>query len=94
MYDKKELNRIKEKKIDWEKNRYSKLVRVHPERKDKFENLSGTEIKNIYTPEDIEHLEYSKDIVSIFTGCSFNYAPRSFVDNASVCWVWQCRRDK
>ncbi len=62
MYDKKELNRIKEKKIDWEKNRYSKLVRIHPERKDKFENLSGTEIKNIYTPEDIEHLEYNKDI--------------------------------
>jgi len=62
MYDKKELNRIKEKKIDWEKNRYSKLVRIRPERKDKFENLSGTEIKNIYTPEDIEHLEYNKDI--------------------------------
>ncbi|MCK4347094.1 MAG: methylmalonyl-CoA mutase, partial [Thermoplasmatales archaeon] len=62
MYDKKELNRIKEKKIDWEKNHYSTLVRIHPERKDKFENLSGTEIKNIYTPEDIEHLEYNKDI--------------------------------
>jgi len=62
MYNKKELNRIKEKKIDWEKNHYSKLVKIHPERKDKFENLSGTEIKNIYTPEDIEHLEYNKDI--------------------------------
>lgn len=62
MYDKKELNRVKEKKIDWEKRHYSKLVKNHPERKDKFENLSGTEIKNIYTPEDIEHLEYNKDI--------------------------------
>lgn len=62
MYDKKELSRIKEKKIDWEKNNYSKLAKIHPERKDKFENLSGTEIKNIYTPEDIEHLEYTKDI--------------------------------
>ena len=62
MYDKKELNRIKEKKIDWEKNHYSKLVKIRPERKGKFENLSGTEIKNIYTPEDIEHLEYNKDI--------------------------------
>jgi len=62
MYNKKELNGIKEKKIDWEKNHYSKLVKIHPERKDKFENLSGTEIKNIYTPEDIEHLEYNKDI--------------------------------
>jgi methylmalonyl-CoA mutase N-terminal domain/subunit len=62
MYDKKELIKIKEKKIEWEKNHYSNLVKNQSERKDKFENLSGTEIRNIYTPEDIEHLNYIRDI--------------------------------
>jgi methylmalonyl-CoA mutase N-terminal domain/subunit len=62
MYDKKELNKIKEKKIEWEKNHYSKLIKNHEERKKKFENLSGTEIRNIYTPEDIEQLNYNEDI--------------------------------
>ena len=62
MYDKKYLNKIKEKKAEWEKNHYSKHVKNHAERKDKFENLSGTEIRNIYTPEDIEHLNYNRDI--------------------------------
>jgi len=62
MYDKKDLNKIKEKKEEWKKNHYSKLVKNQAERKDKFENLSGTEIRNIYTPEDIEHLNYNKDI--------------------------------
>ena len=62
MIDKKELDKIKDKRVDWEKNCYSKLVKQHPERKEKFENLSWNEIKSLYTPEDIAHLDYIKDI--------------------------------
>ena len=62
MFEEKNLKKIKQKKDEWEKNIYLKLVKENPELKDKFENLSGTEIKNIYTPNDIQHLDYICDI--------------------------------
>lgn len=61
MFKKEKLGQIKEKRTDWEKNCYSKTIKDHPERKSKFENLSGTEIKSIYTPEDIANLDYNND---------------------------------
>ena len=61
MIEKKKLEQIKENRVDCEENVYSKLVKQHPERKEKFENLSWNEIKNLYTPEDIAHLDYIKD---------------------------------
>jgi len=62
MIEKENLEKIKQKKSDWERNNYSKLVKKHPERKEKFENLSWNEIKSLYTPEDIAHLDYLRDI--------------------------------
>ena len=62
MIEKKELNQIKNKREDWEKNCYTKVVKNHPERKKKFENLTFNQIKNLYTPEDIAHLDYDKDM--------------------------------
>jgi len=62
MVDKKEINQIKKKKSDWIKNNYSLHTKKHPERRKKFENLSWNEIKQLYTPEDIAHLAYLKDI--------------------------------
>ena len=62
MIDQEKLKKIKQKRSDWEKNSYSELVKKHPERKKKFENLSWTEIKSLYTPEDIAHLDYLRDI--------------------------------
>jgi methylmalonyl-CoA mutase N-terminal domain/subunit len=62
MIDKKELEKIKKNKSDWEKNSYLPHKKTHPERKEKFENLSWNEIKNLYTPEDIAHLDFLKDI--------------------------------
>jgi len=61
VFKKEKLGQIKEKRTDWEKNCYSKTIKDHPERKSKFENLSGTEIKSIYTPEDIANLDYNSD---------------------------------
>ena len=61
MLDKEELERIKQKKDEWIKDRYSKHIKNHPERKNKFENLSWNEVRNIYSPEDISHLDYIKD---------------------------------
>ena len=62
MFDEKELENIKKNRIDWEKNCYSEHVKKHPERKKKFENLSWEEIKQLYTPDDISHLDYLRDI--------------------------------
>jgi len=62
MFDKKELENIKKNRKDWEKNNYVAHIKKHSERKKKFENLSGDEIKNLFTPDDISHLDYLKDI--------------------------------
>ena len=62
MVDKKEIEQIKKKKSDWLKNNYSNHTKKHPERKEKFENLSWNEIKQLYTPDNIAHLDYLKDI--------------------------------
>jgi len=62
MFDKKELEKIKQKKDEWIKNTYSEHIKKHPERKKKFENLSWNEIKGLYTPDDISQLDYIKDI--------------------------------
>jgi len=62
MFDKKEIDQIKKKKSDWMENNYSQHTKKHPERRKKFENLSWNEIKQLYTPEDIAHLDYLKDI--------------------------------
>ena len=62
MFKKEKLGQIKEKRTDWEKNCYSDMIKDHPERKSKFENLSGTKLKNIYTPEDIANLDYNSDV--------------------------------
>jgi methylmalonyl-CoA mutase N-terminal domain/subunit len=62
MFDKKELEKIKQKKDEWEKNCYLKLVKENTELREKFENLSGIEIKNIYTPSDISQLNYLNDM--------------------------------
>lgn len=62
MFDKKELEKIKQKKDEWKKTRYSEHTKKHPERKEKFENLSWNEIKSLYNPNDISHLDYVKDL--------------------------------
>jgi len=62
VFRKEKLNQIKEERNDWENNDYSDAIKNHPERKSRFENLSGTEIKSIYTPEDIANLDYNDDV--------------------------------
>jgi len=56
------VEEIKKKRYEWEMECYSKYVKNYSERKKKFENLSWNEIKQLYTPDDIAHLDYLKDI--------------------------------
>ncbi len=62
MFAKKELDIIKKKRLEWKKNCYSKHVKEHSERKKNYKNLSSIKIKNLYSPDDIAHLDYLKDL--------------------------------
>jgi len=62
MGDKKDIATIKKEKEKWDKDRYQPLIAKHPERKQRFENLSSNAIQHLYTPEDIADNEYCKDI--------------------------------
>ena len=62
MFAKKELDIINKKRQEWEKKCYLKHIKEHSERKKKFENLSSIKINNLYSPEDIAHLDYLKDL--------------------------------
>jgi methylmalonyl-CoA mutase N-terminal domain/subunit len=62
MYDKKELENLKKEKEKWNKDCYSKHVSKHAERKKHFRNLSSLDIKSIYTPDDISHLDYEEHV--------------------------------
>ncbi|MFO7882423.1 MAG: methylmalonyl-CoA mutase family protein [Kosmotogaceae bacterium] len=62
MFDKEELEQIKKQRKEWEENVVEPTVKRFPERKEGFKTSSSYEIKKIYTPLDIEDLEYEKDL--------------------------------
>ncbi len=55
MSDYKELKKNYEEKA-------KKAIDRFPERKERFETSSGIEVKRVYTPEDVDGLDYSKDL--------------------------------
>jgi methylmalonyl-CoA mutase N-terminal domain/subunit len=55
------MEQIRQKHIEWEQQLYKKAIKGNPERKTKFKNLSEIDIKNLYTPEDIEDHVYLHD---------------------------------
>ena len=62
MSEKDEINQIKKQRLNWEKNSYSTVTKKNPERRGRFKNLSETDIKNLYTPDDITDIDYLEDI--------------------------------
>ena len=53
---------IKEERKRWEETTLKKAVQRFPERKEKFTTISGFEIRNLYTPEDIADIDYLRDL--------------------------------
>ena len=62
MSEKDEIKQIKKQRINWEKNNYSAVVKKNSERRERFKNLSETDIKNLYTPDNIADKDYLGDI--------------------------------
>lgn len=50
------------KKERWEKETLEPFLKKSPERKKKFITVSNEEIKRLYTPEDIQDLQYERDL--------------------------------
>jgi methylmalonyl-CoA mutase N-terminal domain/subunit len=61
MFKEDQLKKIGEGKRKWTED-LSKILSETPERLPRFTTISDLEIKGLYTPEDIEGLDYSKDI--------------------------------
>lgn len=62
MYDKEKIKEIKIKEELWDKELVKKWIERFPERKEEFKTSSSIKIKNVYTPSDIEGLDYLKDL--------------------------------
>lgn len=62
MYPKEYLQQIKEAREAWEAGPVQKVTNRFPERKPVFKNTSDTEIKRVYTPEDLADQDYNRDL--------------------------------
>ena len=62
MVEKEESNPIIKKRENWEEHTLKEHLEVHPQWKEDFITTSGTPIKRLYTPEDIENFNYLKDL--------------------------------
>jgi len=61
MFTEKTLSQVRQSGNEWEKA-VDKVSKGKPERKQRFSTVSDLEIKKIYTPEDIKHQDFERDI--------------------------------
>jgi methylmalonyl-CoA mutase N-terminal domain/subunit len=63
MTDTKEISSPIEETVErWERETLQPALASHPERKKRFESVSLEEVNRLYTPADIENLDFSRDI--------------------------------
>ncbi|HWR62058.1 MAG TPA: methylmalonyl-CoA mutase family protein [Clostridia bacterium] len=62
MFDKEKLVQQKKANQEWNDAVNSKVAAKQPERRKDFETSSGIKVKRAYTPEDIEGLDYGRDL--------------------------------
>ncbi|NMA48159.1 MAG: methylmalonyl-CoA mutase, partial [Tissierellia bacterium] len=62
MSDKKNLDHLKSSFKEWEENKVEKLLHKFPERKNVFSTGSDKEVKRLYTPLNIEGMDYEEDL--------------------------------
>ncbi|OAA31056.1 methylmalonyl-CoA mutase [Kosmotoga arenicorallina S304] len=58
MGDKARLEKIKSAETNWKEKTLKPVLKRFPERKERFETSSGTEVKHVYTPLDIPEFDY------------------------------------
>ncbi|MDD2573099.1 MAG: methylmalonyl-CoA mutase family protein [Bacillota bacterium] len=62
MADKENQDTISKAKRDWEEQRLKKLLSKRPERKENFVTGSNSDVQRLYTPTDLEDLDYLEDL--------------------------------
>lgn len=62
MFDNEKLKQLSEARKNWEEKDLNKSLSRSPERKQVFKTGSGDEIERLYTPEDINDLDYMEEI--------------------------------
>lgn len=62
MFSKEFLKKLKENESEWQNTTLTKYTNKYPERLPIFKTASGIHIKQIYTPVDIESLDYERDL--------------------------------
>src|SRR6056297_2045143 len=62
MFDKEKMDQISKSKEKWEDKTLDKVLSRFPERKEEFKTGSGEEVKRLYTPEDIEDIDYNEEL--------------------------------
>jgi methylmalonyl-CoA mutase N-terminal domain/subunit len=62
MYDQKKMDELKKERVRWEQTTLPNWTKQCSERKREFRNTSNMPIKRLYTPEDVEEIEYVRDL--------------------------------
>jgi methylmalonyl-CoA mutase N-terminal domain/subunit len=62
MFDEEKMKEMKRERSRWEETTLPKWIKQSKERKTEFRNHSGMLIKRLYTPEDVEGLDYLRDL--------------------------------
>lgn len=62
MFDERKLREVSKERQRWETTKVPSWIERHPERKNNYSTVSGVQVKRLYTPEDIEHFDYVKDL--------------------------------
>ena len=62
MFDEEKIKEITKERQRWERTTLPNWTKQTPERKSEFRNHSGMLIKGIYTPEDVNAIDYMQDL--------------------------------
>ncbi len=62
MYDKEKVEKIKEHKGKWERSTLERSMSRFPERQEEFVTTSSAPINRLYTPADVEDMDYERDL--------------------------------
>lgn len=63
-FDKEKLKRLQAYQAKWQQTRLDPTLKKMPERTETFSTISGVPIERLYTPLDIEDLDYERDLGS------------------------------
>jgi len=62
MFDESDLQRIRERKDEWEAETLDPVLDAYGERKEQFATVSNLDVDRLYTPLDVDDIDYEEDI--------------------------------